>query len=76
MLQNFTELVVDFEIPYILYNSFDVDIINSFNDTEISILSKKSHSDYRITYLKDTTVHIMNKFDFKDIIDGDFANDY
>jgi len=76
MLQNFTESVTDFEIPYILYNSFDVDIIDSFNDTEISILAKKNHSDYRITYLKDTTVHIMNKFDFKDIIDKDFANDY
>lgn len=76
MLQNFTESVTDFEIPYILYNSFDVDIIDSFNDTEISILAKKNHNDYRITYLKDTTVHIMNKFDFKDIIDKDFANDY
>lgn len=76
ILQNFTESVTDFEIPYILYNSFDVDIINSFDDTEISILAKKNHNDYRITYLKDTTVHIMNKFDFKDIIDKDFANEY
>ncbi len=76
MLQNFTESVTDFEIPYILYNSFDVDIVKSFNDTEISILAKKNHNDYRITYLKDTTVHIMNKFVFKDIIDKEFANDY
>lgn len=76
MLQNFTDLVNDYEIPYILYNSFDVDSVEAVDDTTINIVSKKSNNDYRVSYLKDISVHLMNKFDLKRIIDKDFANDY
>lgn len=76
ILQNFTESTNEYQIPYTLYNSFDVDSIVEFDDTNISIVSKKTANDYRITHLKDTTVHLMNKFDYSDIINKDFENEY
>jgi hypothetical protein len=67
-MQNFTESVNDFEIPYIQYNSFDVDDVVNFYNDKISIISRSSHNDYHITYLKGVNVHIMNKSALEKII--------
>jgi hypothetical protein len=67
-LQNFTESVNDFEIPYTQYNSFDVDDVVDFDKDNISILSRRGHNDYQISYFSGINVHIMNKFALEKII--------
>jgi len=67
-LQNFTESVNDFEIPYTQYNSFDVDDIVSFDKDKISVLSRRGNNDYQITHFKGINVHVMNKFSLDRII--------
>lgn len=70
-MQNFTESVTDFEIPYAQYNSFDTDDIIYNKDDQFHILSKRGHNDYHITYLTGTNIHIMNKFSLEKIIKGE-----
>ena len=70
-MQNFTEAVTDFEIPYAQYNSFDTDDIIYNKDDQFHILSKRGHNDYHITYLTGTNIHIMNKFSLEKIIKGE-----
>lgn len=74
IINGFTESKTVVDLPYTLYNSFDVDIPLSIHNSTIKVLSN-NRGDYNLHVMKNTNVHLMNKFELDKIIDKDFANE-
>lgn len=74
MMNGFTEGNAQFDLPYILYNSFDTDIPIAIDNGNIKILSN-NRDNYSFHQLKNISVHIMNKFELDKLIDKELLNE-